>query len=161
MCSLTLIFLAGFYFIESGEVLEGEEEDLGEGEEEGHGTSEQASKDRGVREYRWGETFNLFLFIMIPAGDTITDLAYLLTSSFYRVGYFYAAVVAFMIPNLAFGVLLYQRNRMLLRPKHVPASLKFEAHDNLGKMAVACVLYKIVFSTFFVTLHPTILARRP
>lgn len=124
---LAVLFVTGFYFLENSDVEAAEESN---------------------KKYEWEQAFNLFLFVIIPVADTITDLAYLLTCSFYRTWYFSVAVVAFMIPNLAFGVLLYQRDSMLLRPKMyfpffecVPPSLQFEAHDNLGKLLVAFVVY--------------------
>ena len=81
--------------------------------------------------------------------DSLTDLAYLLSESFYNWNILIIAVTCFIAPNFVFCQILYRKNIQPFLYTHfwrikIPNFLKFEEVDNIFKFVYTLVLY-IVF----------------
>jgi hypothetical protein len=136
---LVLFFVTGLYFIER-----------------------KSDKVTGDMTYNWKQSIAFLVFVIIPVADTVTDVTYLLGSVFYEAYFFYAGVLAMMIPNFAFCFLLYKRDRVLLKYKPlmplygcIPLSLKFEHHDNIVK----AIVFTIIHTPYFLLNVPIVICK--
>jgi hypothetical protein len=133
-CSVLIaLFVAGFFFLDRKQ-LDDENENEDEDEEGSSGKSKSESKSKGkslldLSSYPWGPALELFMFVVIPVTDTATDLAYLLTTQFYLNYFFYAALLAFLIPNFAFCWLLYKREVLFKAHMYMPCFDKLPMND--------------------------------
>jgi uncharacterized membrane protein len=142
---LVVLFFFGFLFLDREMKSKDNTDEDAESDAE---KEEEQDKEQEQTGYNWIQAGSFFLFVAIPVADTITDIAYIISSKFYNVGFFAAALLAFLLPNMAFCHLLYTRNRLLLRPKLylpgisiIPESMVVAVHDNLGKILYSCCIY--------------------
>ena len=105
-------------------------------------------------------SFGLFLYTLFPTMDSLTDLAYLLSESFYNWNILIIAVTCFIAPNFVFCQILHRKNIQPFLYTHfwrikIPTMLKFEEVDNIFKFVYTLVLYVLFLLPNLVLNTPT------